>query len=149
MRRLLIPAALALLSVAAVVTLTINLVGDVYNARVYMYASLGDNGWIYENNMPRGVWMGPYDYVALITWSGRSLVFYAATTVNASLAIYFNEYERKADVYNYTTYVETAMYKITRVAQNATHMVFKIEAAVPDVYRVDIEPSQYVYVKFP
>jgi hypothetical protein len=149
MRRLLIPAALALLSVAAVVTLTINLVGDVYNARVYMYASLGYDEWTYENNMPRGVWMGPYDYVTLYMWSGRSLVFYAAAPANASLTIYFNDYEFETKVDNYTAYVETAMYRITRVAQNATHMVFKIEAAVPDVYEVDIEPSQYVYVKFP
>jgi hypothetical protein len=149
MRRLLIPSALALLSVAAVVTLTINLVGDVYNAYVYMYASLGYEEWTYENNMPRGVWMGPYDFVELTTWSGRSFIFYAAATMNESVTIYLNDAEFKIDIDNYTTYVETAMYKITRVAQNATHMVFKIEAAVPDVYRVEIEPSQYVYVKFP
>ncbi len=151
MRRLLIPAALALAAVAAVAVISIKLV-DVYNTpQVDLEAYWGETVWL--SNIPRGVWMGPLAIARIMPLGGSSLVVYVAV-VNPSLED--PAYVRLNDVWGWRVYLNgteaaSPAYRITLVESNATHMIYRIEVKVPDVRELYVyrNGASRLYIKLP
>jgi hypothetical protein len=153
MRRLLIPAALALAAVAAVAALSIRL-ADVYNTPqvdLEAYASGVGTVWLY--NIPRGVWMGPYVSATIMPLGGSSLVVYVAV-VNPSLE--YPAYVKLNDVWGWRVYLNgteaaSPAYRITPIESNATHQIYRIEVRVPDVRELYVyrNGASHLYIKLP
>ncbi len=140
MRRVLIPAALALVALAAVATLKLTLT-DAYTAGAVYIQGLSPAEVLAEyNNAPRGAWLGPYNETIIAPVGGRSLVFYIAFLNVPAGDWYVIMLNGWHSVYiNYTvTHAESSAYKITLVAQNSTHYIYRVEVKIPDVNYIDI-----------